>query len=313
MHINVVYSYYKAYYDWAVTTCYCLRKLGIESDIYCPNHETEGKQIENINLHHYPEADCYIILNAREFGLYNIPWSAKKIFWCIEILDYNIENENIQGNIEYTKNMSELCDFTIMSHALSAQSADILGIKYHGVFGMAYDEILTKYKGKIVRDKDICFVGNITERRKNILDIIPYDVDFEQSFSEDLHKKLASFNIMLNIHQYDSLGILELYKIILAISEGILVITEPSKSTFPLNNGEHLIFSSSAAEMTNQCIYYLIDPLGIKQRQHITEVALNHIKVNYRMEDCLYNFILRHLDQNFKKQIVEAEVPEVLL
>jgi len=316
MRINVIFSYYPIIYDWAVATCYCLRKLGIESDVFCPHIGEQTRDLTDgwrgnspdCPCYIYPEADYYIIINEAEFSLKNIPSCAKTIVWSTEPIDFDHKDYEIKDKTLQLLRLRHQADFLIVHNEMIYEELRNHYVPVDAIMGIGYDEILTHYKDE-PKNIDIYFEGGVNERRKNILQQFKVPITQVGAYMEQYHKNMAQAKIALNLHSYDCLTSFELERIITAVAEGALVISEEIVNSFPYINGEHVILCSSS-EVVGACDYYL---KNFEEAQAICEQALNHIRKNYRMEDLLYNFIVKNIDVNFKKKIKDALVPQVIL
>lgn len=310
MHINIIYSYYQTYYDWAVTASYCLRKMGIESDVFCPVQDSNIRNLKERFV--YPEADYYMVLNQAQFGWYNLPQNAQKILWFTEQVDFDSSNQHILNKSAFFAIQYQLSDFVIVPNRTTTTYLEGLGYKIHGTFGLGYDEILTKYKDKVTRINDVYFCGGLNSRRKLILDSIKdaqINVLHKNEYLDEYHQLLANSKIVLNIHSYSleecstNFGLLRL---IMSASEGAMLITEETSDPYPFV--ENNIIICSAQDIPKMCKYYLENE---EERKLIAKNGFFRLKNSYRMEDLLYTFIRNNLDKDFQKNSQEAEIPEV--
>jgi hypothetical protein len=311
MRINILYSYYGIYYDQAVVASYCLRKMGIESDVYCPV-QGQNKRAE-MNHFVYPEADYYIILNQSQFNFGNIPQSAKKILWFTEQVDFESKNQHIKNKSSHFDALYNICDYIIIPNILVKNEVEAEGYEIHGAFGLAYDEILTQYKDQLDRNIDVYFCGGVNERRRKIMNNIKKVVSVENfnCYRSEYHKMLAKSKIALNIHSYsfdECSTNFALLRLVTTASEGALIVTEPFNETYPFVKDDMVI--CEASEIPQACNYYLSHE---DERIQMANRAFFRIKNGYRMEDLLYNFIVRNIDENFERKNVEAKIPEVKL
>lgn len=304
MRINILFSYYEIYYDWAVTASYCLRKLGIESDVYCP---CIGKRKRGLGGWIYPEADYYIVLNMEEFFLRNIPKDAKTIAWFTEQVDFDRTDLLLTEKNNGLLGLRENCDFLIVSHKMTEAEAVRNNIKVDGVFGLSYDEILTKYANNVERDIDIYFEGGINDRRREIINKFSIPITSHGFYVDEYHKNMARAKIALNIHSFDCKTNHNFLRIITAISEKALVVSETIKDCYPLESGNHLIICP-IGELPSVCEEYLVN---YDENRRIANNAFDYIKKHYRMDNLLYNFIKSNIDSGFERKNIEAEVPEV--
>lgn len=302
MRINILYSFYKPLYDWATTACYALRKLGIESDVYCSNSNISD------NKDMYPNADYYIIINPSLIFLSKIPLDSKKIVWFTEQVDFSSKDQNVKCKSEEVKIYCPHFDLHIGFNKVFSQECENNGCKMDATFGYGYDEILTKYADTVEKDINIYFEGvNINDRRINILKTFSTPVTQLGHHMDEYKRNMASAKIALNLHAYDSNKCFEFPRIMSAICEKALVISEELIDCFPFINGKHII-SLPADSLSDACEYYLNNPDQIVE---ISNAALDFVATQYRMDNMFIDFIKLHIDSDFMPQYVVPEFPNV--
>lgn len=93
---------------------------------------------------------------------------------------------------------------------------------------------LFKYPKNIIKDIDILFIGNINDRRKKWLNKLN---NFNIKICKDIFydKSLELFarsKILLNIHYYDGISILEITRILPALENNCIILSESSNDEY---------------------------------------------------------------------------------
>lgn len=165
----------------------------------------------------------------------------------------------------------------------------------------AYHEYFEFFnKRKIIKSKyDCLFFGRYHDkpRRQKILKKLSKKFNFypkyEDLYGLELKKAILDSKIVLNIHQC-SIKFSEFLRLTLAMCNRRLVISEPINYISPLEEGEHIIFSS-LHNLPNKIRFYLNNP---EEYDQITDSAYNFIKKNFRMDDYIKKFAAEVLEKN---------------
>jgi len=311
MKINILFDHEKMYYFWAFTMCYCLRKIGIESDFFSLKKETDSQKVI------YPDADYYIILNHIYFGFKkNISENVKYIGWITGPVDFSSQNPVIQNRTGYNREKTEWCEYILTTNLLEKEELEKKGIKVHGAFGFAYDEILNPYiySGKYFRNIDALFCGSNTDRRRDVIYYLKNKINNfvhkENYWNENYYELLSHAKISLNIYEFDNNEVknnFAIFRILSSMLQKCLVISEPMRNSSPFVNGKHLILCD-VKDMPSMVQYYLNNP---QKRQKITNNAFDFLVNEYRMDNFLLEFIQAHIDSSAKIICSNPEIPVI--
>ena len=309
MKINILYSYHKIFYEWAYVTCYSLRKLGIESDIFCIVDGEYSDISESMNV--YPEADFYIVINPSNIPISKIPNNVGKIVWFTEQVDLDSKDKHILEKINHVINYYDFFDLHIGFNRMFSQECSKLGYEMEDTFCYGYEEILiAQYPPCPMSEKniDIYFEGsNINDRRNEIIKNIPVTVTRLGDFMEKYKENMAKSKIALNIHAYDSNKSFEFPRIMSAIYGKAMVISEYMADCSPFTKDVHLVMGNRD-EIPSICEYYISNP---KEIATIANNAFDFISTQYRMDSILTEFIKKYIKNDFSPQFIVPENPKV--
>jgi len=310
--------------------------MGIESDVYCT--DDIHKQYKDLAGYIYPDSDYYIVftdirvVNSQQqissdlFSImHNIPKESKTICILGEPIDFNSINQTIKNRTNYFKLVIErgIYDYVATRHFSLKQELDEQGLKTDGIISFGYSEVLEEsFYHNIEKNINIHFCGDMysfqhENRRHNAISQIEnnglsINCDLNM-WLEDCCKKVSQSKIELNIHGWSSEELkrsYELARMVNAIMQKTLVVSEPIYNPCPYEDGEHLVFCD-LNDMPNVCKYYLEND---EERTKIVNSAFDFWKNKCRMDDYLYNFIVNNIDEHFEKKcLIEVEFPKILL
>lgn len=128
------------------------------------------------------------------------------------------------------------------------------------------------------KDIDILFVGNITERRRHILDRLrkKYNVYQAKAYGTEMTRLFNRAKIVLNLHSYDNLDTET--RIFEGLGCGSFVITERLSEENPFQNGVHLVEVESIDELDEKIGYYLLHE---EERELIADKGYNEALANH--------------------------------
>lgn len=141
---------------------------------------------------------------------------------------------------------------------------------------------------------DCVFFGRYDDkpRRREVIGPLMEEFRFYPRFSglygDDLGSAIAESRIVLNIHQGD-LDFPEWLRLMLAISNKRLLVSEPIGDITPLRVGEHIVVASKT-DLSATIRFYLSDSDSYAR---ITEAAYEFVKANYRMDVLLSQLALK--------------------
>ena len=334
MRINILFDFYKYYYFWALTMCYSLRKLGIESDVFCPVIDGNHRDLKGYK---YPDADYYIVFNdimAKDYSgesntnllaiLNNLPDNSKKIWMPSNQIDFDSDDQTIKNRNDYFKRVFEhdVYDYIVTTKRLLRTEFKNNGLNVSDdIIGFGYSDVLDEYiyANKVERDIGVHFCGDTYAFQKMNRREIALQEFKEKSLQVtrdhdiwlvDYYKQLARSKIELNIHGWPKKSLKTNYEYVRTVSsimQKTLVISEPIMDCYPFVDGEHLV-CCEISEMPSVCEYYLNHD---DERQEIVNNAFKFWKEHYNMENLLYNFIVNNIDKNFRRKNIE--IPKVQL
>lgn len=128
------------------------------------------------------------------------------------------------------------------------------------------------------KDIDILHVGNISPRRRQILNSLgkSFKVEEHQVFGEAMVNSLNRAKIVLNIHTEDFLDTET--RIFEALGCCSFVITERLSEENPFTSGEHLVETNSLEEMQDMLSYYLKND---EERERIAHMGNQEAMANH--------------------------------
>lgn len=144
---------------------------------------------------------------------------------------------------------------------------------------------LFKYQYYIKKDIDILFLGNINQRRKSFLNKLNFlnITIINNVFFDDSIKLLARSKILLNIHYYDGDSILEVVRIIPALENNCIIISEKSNDIYynnKFNNIIHLTdYDNILNDVNNILNNYTFYYEQLRKKKNINNINYNIVKL----------------------------------
>jgi Glycosyl transferase family 2/Glycosyl transferases group 1 len=156
---------------------------------------------------------------------------------------------------------------------------------------------------------DVVFMGSLTPRREAVLadmaDVLsahecrlllfeaskPIEADTDDHFVAGSAKAdlLARTRVMLNIHRSDDTGYFEWHRVLPAVANGAVILTEPSEATAPLRHGVHLVEAPTA-----DLSAYLVGLLrNEEQRRSIARAARSQLQADHAFARALERTLAR--------------------
>ena len=175
-----------------------------------------------------------------------------KFFWASELVSRNWDQNRLlrSGLFSHVFVRTDECKKTILEKKwLRPEQVSIL------ISG--FDENVHKKLENVKKDIDIVFVGNVTKRRREYLDILEkkFNIKECQVFGDKMVKVFNRSKIVLNIHAEKFLDTET--RIFEAIGCGSFVISEKLSMENPFKNGEHFIEVDGIEEMISKIEYFL--------------------------------------------------------
>jgi len=186
-----------------------------------------------------------------------------KLFWASELVTTCRDQDNllIPGLFDHTFMHTKQCEDIVTS-------LGILNKENTSCIINGFDE-LAQYKiPGMEKDIDVLFIGNVTRRRREILDRLKekFNVYEGQAFGEEMTKLFNRAKIVLNIHKSENLDTET--RIFEGLGCGAFVISEKLSAENPFTDGELYVEAGTIDELEEKIAYYLAHD---EERQAIAE------------------------------------------
>ena len=183
----------------------------------------------------------------------------------------------------------------VMKHVFHLPNVVYTSFGYHEHFDKFINKPITK------KDNDVIFLGNPVRRRLSILNNLKSGLTdlkiYTQTYDDEKYSILNNSKILINIHMDSEKSCLEMVRIVYAIANGCLVVSEPSgdKYTDAILK-EHVVFCE-VSDMT-RCIKELLrTPHEIHKR---AQEAYKWLKTKYTYSKLLQSSDLVSYVPDFK-------------
>jgi hypothetical protein len=249
---------------------------------------------DNLNKTPVKAGDIFFVLAPHKFKSFER--TAKNIkATYIMYQQEHLSNKHKTGRkrIIQLKSFINKYDYIVDVSEINKPIYTKFGRKIDFILPTAYHKYFEYSSLKPRQEKYQClFFGRFHDkpRRRKILKPLMNKFVFypklQDIYGKNLEKAIRDSRIILNIHQ-DNVLFPEWLRIILAIANHKLLITEPTNNIEPLIKNKHIVFASTK-EMA-QKIYYYLDHKGAYQK--IVNSAYAFAKTNYRMDIYIKKFV----------------------
>lgn len=159
-----------------------------------------------------------------------------------------------------------------------------------------FDENIHHPTPDIIKDLDIVFVGSITKRRRQYLDILKkcFKINEFSVFGEEMVKIFNRAKIVLNVHAENFLDTET--RIFEAIGCGSFIISEKLSSENPFKSSEHLVEVKNIEEMIKKIEYYLkneTERKKIAEQGHLYGLAEHTYQVRAKYLEGIMNSYIK--------------------
>ncbi|NLK88296.1 MAG: glycosyltransferase family 1 protein, partial [Clostridiaceae bacterium] len=141
-----------------------------------------------------------------------------------------------------------------------------------------FDENVQYWISGSEKDIDVLFVGNMSARRRNILDrlSLKYNILQTKAYGTEMTELFNRAKIVLNLHTFDNLDTET--RIFEGLGCGSFVISERLSADNPFTNGVHLVETESIDELEEKIGYYLLHE---EEREAIANNGYNEALANH--------------------------------
>lgn len=249
---------------------------------------------DNLNKIPVKAGDIFFIFTPHKFKNFKRTIKNKKavfIMYQQEHLSY--QNKTGRKRIYQLRSFINKYDHIVDVSEINKPIYKKFGREIDFILPTAYHKYLEFNYSRVCKNKYQClFFGRFYDkpRRKAVLKPLInkfiFYPKFQDIYGENLKKAIKDSKIILNIHQ-DKVLFPEWLRIILAIANHKLLISEPTNNIKPLVKNKHFILAK-VGEMEKKINYYLNHEAAY---QKIVNSAYTFVKSKYRMDDYIKKFV----------------------